>query len=138
MSVEENKSLVRRFLEEVWNKGNLALVDELIAADYVYHHPTGMVLHGIEQYKKLVNEVRTAFPDIHFTIDDIIAESNKVVYRWTLRGSHKNEFRGIPPTGKMVTMWGIFIDLIAGGKFVESWDRYDTLGLMRQLGVISK
>jgi len=136
MSLEENKALVRRFLEEVWNKGKLALVNEFLATDYVYHHPTGMVLHGIEKYKQLVSEVRTAFPDIHFTIDDMVAERDKVVYRWTLRGTHKNEFRGIPPTGKTVTMWGIFIDLIAGGKFVESWDRYDTLGLMRQLGVI--
>ena len=135
MSVEENKALVRRFLE-VWNQGNLALVDELIDTDYVYYRPFGMVLHGIEEYKQLVSEVRNAFPDIHFTIDDIIGEGDKVVYRWTLRGTHKNEFRGIPPTGKTVTMWGIFIDLISGGKFVESWERFDTLGFMRQLGVI--
>jgi predicted ester cyclase len=81
MSVEENKAPVRRCVEEIWNKGNLAVVDELLTTDYVFHHPNGMVLHGPEEYKQLVGVVRSAFPDLHFTIDDIVAEEDKIVYR---------------------------------------------------------
>ena len=138
MSIEENKALVRRLVEEVWNKGNLAVVNELLATDYVFHHPTGTDFHGPEEYKQLVSEVRSAFPDIHFTIDDIVAEGDKVVYRWSLSATHKGEFRGIQSTGKKVAIWAIGIERIYGGKFVEGWERYDTLGLMRQLGVIPK
>lgn len=138
MSVEENKALVRRLVEEVWNKGNMAVADELLATDYVFHHPTGQDLHGSEKYKQLVGVVRSAFPDLHFTIDDVVAEGDKVVYRWSLSATHKGEFRGIQPTGKKVTIWAICIERIADGKFVEAWERYDTLGLMRQLGVIPK
>jgi predicted ester cyclase len=104
MSVEENKALTRRLVEEVWNKGNLAVADELLAAGYVFHHPAGQVLHGPEEYKQLANAARSAFPDIHFTIDDIVVEGDKVVYRWTLFGTHKGEFSGIPPTDKKVTV----------------------------------
>jgi len=136
MSVEENKSLSRRFLEEVWNKGNLALVDELLATDHVYRGPSGKDVHGREEYKQRVSEIRSAFPDIHITIDDVIAEGDKIAYRWTATATHKGEFRGIQPTGKKMTIWGIFFEHIVDGKFVESWERYDTLGLMRQLGVI--
>jgi len=136
MSVEENKALIRRLIEEVWNNGNLALVDELLVTDYVFHDPTGMDLHGLDEYKQRVSSIRNAFPDLHFTIDDVIAEGDKVVHRWSLSATHKREFRGIKPTGKKVTIWAIGIERIADGKFVETWERYDTLGLMRQLGVI--
>ena len=94
--------------------------------------------HGLEEYKQRVSSVRNAFPDIHFTVDDVIAEGDKVVHRWTLVATHKKEFRGIQPTGKKVTIWAIGIERIVDGKFVETWERYDTLGMMRQLGVIPK
>ena len=97
---------------------------------------TGDKITSYEEYKKLVAEVRSAFPDINFTLDDFILEGDKIVYRWTLRGTHQTEFRGIPPTNKEVTAWGITIERVAGGMLVEAWERYDTLGFMRQLGVI--
>jgi predicted ester cyclase len=78
------------------------------------------------------------FPDIHFTVDDIFVEGDKVALRWTLRGTHKGEFAGVPPTNKQVAIWGISVDRISGGKIAETWERYDTLGLMQQLGVIPK
>jgi len=136
MAAEQGKDLVRRLVEEVWNKGKLAVADELLSNDYVFHHPAGMDLNGAEDYKKLVAEVRSAFPDINFTLDDFILGGDKIVYRWTLRGTHQSEFRGIPPTNKEVEVWGITIERVVGGKLVEAWERYDTLGLMRQLGVV--
>jgi steroid delta-isomerase-like uncharacterized protein len=136
MSIEENKVLARRLTEEVMNKGNLAVIEELLDTNFVFHHPTGKDLHGPEEFKQLISTIRMGFPDIHFIMYDIIAEGDMVAYRWKLRGTHKNEFRGIPPTGKTVTMWGLVIDRIADGKIVELWERYDTLGLMRQLDVI--
>jgi len=138
MSAKENKALVRRFVEE-WNKGKAAtmvVLDELFATDFVMHHGTGEEIHGLKDFKQHVSEAFSAFPDLHFTIDDMVVEGNKVATRWTLTGTHKGEFRGIPPTNKKVAIWAITIDHIAGGKFVEEWERYDTLGLMRQLGLV--
>jgi predicted ester cyclase len=83
-----------------------------------------------------MSKMYDVFPDIHFTIDDMVVEGNKAVVRYTNTGTHKGEFMGIPPTNKKVTMWAIGIDRIAGGKFVESWGRYDTLGFMQQLGLV--
>lgn len=136
MSAEENKALVRRFYEEFFNKGNLAVADELVVTDYVFHRATGPDINGPEGYKQLVSAVLNAFPDFHVTIEDIVAEGDKVVTRYTLSGTHKGEFRDIPPTGKKWTVWGICIECIVGGKIVETWERYDTLGFMQQLGVI--
>ena len=137
MAAEQGKDLVHRLVEEVWHKGKLEVADEILSNDYVFHHPAGIDLNGAEEYKKLVAEVRSAFPDINFTLDDVIVEGDKIVYRWTLRGTHQTEFRGIPPTNKEVEVWGITIERVVGGKLVEAWERYDTLGLMRQLGVVS-
>lgn len=136
MAAEQGKDLVRRLVEEVWHKGKLEVADEILSNDYVFHHPAGIDLNGAEEYKKLVAEVRSAFPDINFTLDDFIVEGDKIVYRWTLRGTHQTEFRGIPPTNKEVEAWGITIERVVRGKLVEAWERYDTLGLMRQLGVV--
>jgi steroid delta-isomerase-like uncharacterized protein len=135
MSAEELKALERRSYEEM-NKKNLVALSELYANDFVAHTGVGGERRGLEEYKKYVNEMITAFPDFHFTVHDILAESDKVVVRWTLTGTHKGEFSGIPPTNKKVTVWGIDIDRVAGGKFVEGWCRFDTLGMMQQLGLI--
>jgi predicted ester cyclase len=81
MSVEKNKALAHTLTEEVWNKGNLDIVDDLLSTDYVFHHPGGQDSHGPEEYKQMVNAVRSAFPDIHFSINDVIAEGDKVAYR---------------------------------------------------------
>ena len=136
MSTEENKTRQRRVFEEVFNKGNLAIIPELIAPDYVYRSPLGMEAKGPEGFKQMVTRVRTAFPDIHFTIEDIIAESDKVVTRFTRRSTHTGEFMGIAPTGKKVTLSGILITRWVGGKEVEAWESLDTLAMFQQLGVV--
>jgi steroid delta-isomerase-like uncharacterized protein len=136
MSAEEIKEFYRRAVEEIWHKGNLTVVDELVPTDFVIHRATGEHIHGPEDFKQFVSATRSAFPDVHFTIDDILVEGDKVAVRWTMTATHKGELRGIPPTGKKVTIWGISMYRIVGGKFVEIWERYDTLGLMQQLGVV--
>jgi steroid delta-isomerase-like uncharacterized protein len=138
MSTEENKALVRRIYEE-WNKGKeaaMAAIEELYAPDYVFH-VTG-VFPDLDRvgYKQMTPAFFTAFPDIHYTLEDLIAEGDKVVSRWTFRGTHQGEFMGMPPTGKQVSVTGIEIDRIEDDKFVESWANSDHLGLMQQLGVI--
>ncbi len=135
MSTEENKALSRRLIEEVWNQGNLAVIDELIAPNYVDHDPTGPI-QGPEGMKQFVSMYLTAYPDTHFTIEDQIAEGDRVVTRWTARGTHKGPLMGIPPTGKQVTVAGISIDRVVNGKLVEDWTSYDALGMMQQLGVV--
>ena len=135
MSTEDNKALVRRAIEEVWNQKNLAIVDELGAADYVFHNPT-MKTHGLEQYKQLVTMYFSAFPDVHITIEDQIAEGDKVVTRWTARGTHQGAFMGIPPTGKQAVLTGITIDRFEKGKAVETWNNADDLGMLQKLGVV--
>jgi len=136
MSVKEIKALVRRSVEEM-NKGKAAamtVIDELYATDVVAHSGTGKDIRGLKDYKQSTSETYNAFPDLHFTVDDMVVEGDKAAVRWTLTGTHKGEYMGIPPTNKKVTMWLIHINRIVGGKFVEIWSRYDTLGLMQQLG----
>jgi len=136
VSVEENKTLIRRFIEEVWHKGNMIFVDKNFATNYIDHHPAFVGLPQREGFKQLVTMYRIAFPDLHFTFEDIVAEGDKVVVRWTARGTHKGPLRGIAPTGKQVTVTGITIFRIAGSKVAERWTNEDTLGMMQQLGVI--
>ena len=138
MLTETNKTVSRRFLEEVWNKGNLALLNEIIAKDHVDSGPGTLpgLPTGPEGSKQLVTVYRNAFPDVHFTIDEQIAEGDNVVTRWTAHGTHKGELVGIPATGKSTTVTGIAIDRIVNGKIAESWGIFDQFGMMQQLGVI--
>lgn len=136
MSIEENKALIRRFNDEVWNKGDLAVVDEVFASTWVGHNLPPGLAPGREGLKQMAGSFRAAFSDIRTTIDDQIAEGDKVAWRWSFQTKHTGEFMGIPPTGKQITLTGISIDRIAGGKFVERWDSADMLGLLQQLGVI--
>ncbi len=134
----ENKAVFRRYFEEVLNTGNLDLVDELIARTYVSHYPTGYDFGGgPEGVKQIVTAVRAGFPDVHFTIEDLIAEGDKVVGRWTFRGTHQGDFMGILPTGKKVSVMGIAIYRVARGKIAEAWVAWDSLGLVQQLGALS-
>ena len=135
---EQNKALARRALEEVWNQGKLAVVDELTASNAISHDPNvpGGKFTGVEGAKQYVQVYRAAFPDVHITIDDQIAEGDKVVTRWTAIGTHKGGLMGVPPTNKRATVTGIAIDRYQGGKVVESWTSYDMLGLLQQLGVV--
>ena len=135
MSTEENKALVRRLIEEAWNEGNLATIDEILSPDYVLHIDAPGP-PGREGYKQDVTMHRTAFPDLRFTIEDMVAEGDKVVLRATLRGTHKGEYIGIAPTGKQITLTAISIRRIEGGQIAEEWVELDMLGLMQQLGVV--
>jgi len=134
---EQNKTAVRRLFDELWNKGNLPVADELIAPTYTPHDTsTPDVGRGPEGEKKRVTHYRTAFPDMRLTIEDIIAEGETVIARWSCRGQHKGELNGIAPTGKQVAMTGVSIMRFAGGKMVEGHVNWDALGLMQQLGVV--
>jgi steroid delta-isomerase-like uncharacterized protein len=136
VSVGQNKESVRRDYEEIWNEGRLEVADETIAVDYVNHDPVSGDIFGIEAYKEFVSYFRTAMPDLHFTIEDMIAADNKVVVLFTVRGTQKGELMGIAPTNKQVTITGIGIERMIDGKSVETWGQWDALGLMKQLGAI--
>lgn len=134
---DANKALVRRAFVEIFNKGNLAVAEELFAASYVAHDPANpSTVRGPDFVKQDATIYRTAFPDLQITIEEQIAEGDRVVTRWTARGTHRGELMGIAPTGKQMAITGISISRIAGGKGVEGWDNWDTLGMMQQLGVI--
>jgi steroid delta-isomerase-like uncharacterized protein len=134
---EGNKNILRRLIEEVWNKGNLPVADELLAPTYVNHEPsTPDVGRGPESEKKRATLYRTAFPDFRLTIEDLTAEGEIVTARWSCRGTHKGDLSGIAPTGKQFNISGISIARFAGGKMVEGWVNWDALGLMQQLGVV--
>ena len=135
MSVEENKALVRRYIEEM-DKGNMAIVDQLFATNCVSHYPGGLDVRGPEALKEHLTGIYTAFPDFLHTIEDMIAEGDKVVARFINRVTHKGEFMGIAPTGKQVVFTAIAIFHIVNGKFVETWAAIDVLGLLQQLGAV--
>lgn len=133
MSAAENKALVRRFVDEFWNGGNLLAADEMMAADAVVHEP---VIGTPADLKTLVGDFRTAFPDWHSTVEEMIVEGDRVAERWTGRGTHRGEFQGILPTGKQVAVPGVVFYRIADGKIVEFRGQFDRMSLMQQLGVV--
>jgi steroid delta-isomerase-like uncharacterized protein len=137
MSVEQNKALFRRFVEEVFNKGNVNTIDELLASDFAEREelPPGMP-RDREGVKQLTRMFRTAFPDFNVSIDDMIAEGDKIVARTTWKGTQKGEFMGIPSSGKRVSFSVIDIIRISGGKFVEHWGLMDNSTMMQQLGAV--
>ncbi len=134
---EQNKTVVRRLFDELWNKGNLLVADELIAPIYVHHDDSTPDLgKGPESEKKRVNLYRTAFHDFRLSIEDLLADGETVVARWSCRGVHKGELNGIAPTGKQFAITGVTICRLANGKIVEGFVNWDALGLMRQLGAV--
>jgi len=136
MTAEDNKRIVREFYEEVLNKGNLAVIDKVTAANYVDHTAAPGVPPGIAGEKAWFAMLHAAFPDGRTTIEDIVAEGDKVVVRGTMTGTHKGEFLGIPATGKKVKISGIDMTRFANGKSVEHWGQWDVAGMMQQLGVM--
>ena len=129
MSLEKNKVIARRYQEEIWGKGDLALIDELLAADFVDHSlPAGMD-PGFAGARAAVQGALDAFPDGQWTVEDLIAEGDKVVVRWKLQATHEHAFRGIAPVGEPVTITGIAILRIANGKIAERWVNWDSLAL---------
>ena len=135
MSIEENKALMRRSTEEIFNNGNLDSADEIYSKNYIGHVPPDEI-KGLEDMKQFVSQFRNAFPDLNMTIEDLIAEGDMVVSRQTAIGTHDGEFQGIAPTGKKGIVSAIIIGRIVNGKFVEAWTNMDSLGLMMQLGII--
>ena len=132
---EQNKSLIRRYLEQTINAGNVAAIDELTSADYV-GHMVGVPPFDRATHKQLLAALRAAFPDQQVTIEDLIAEGDKVVNRATDTGTHRGEFQGIAPTGKRFTISGMNISRIADGKVVEDWTVLDMLGMLQQIDAI--
>ena len=135
MSAEENKALVRRFVEEFWNEENTAAADQLFAPDAEIHMPTGEVV-DVDGLKGFASAFRGSFPDWHSTFEELVAEDDRVAERWTGRGTHRGELQGIPPTGKRVEVPGSVFYRIVEGKIVEFRGQLDMMGMMRQLGVM--
>jgi steroid delta-isomerase-like uncharacterized protein len=131
---KQNKMIAYRLLDELWNRENFAVVDELVASDYDGHSSTEF--RGPEGAIQFVSQVHKAFSDFHFIIEDQIAEGDKVATRWTARGTHQGEFQGMSATGKQTTMTGITVFRIANGKLIDGWTNEDVLGLLQQLGAV--
>ena len=133
----QNAELSRRIFEDVWNRKNLSAINDLIAADYIHHDPNSPAANGVDGYKQFVNHYMSAFPDAHFTIDDAFTQGQNEVTRWTVVGTHEGELAGIPPTGRRFSVTGISIARVVNGKITESWNSWDALGMMQQLGIVS-
>jgi len=138
-NTEANKRVVRRYVDQVSNRHNLAAIEELIAADYLHHSDSDISfeLRGPAFVKGEVTMINSAFADANWTIEDLIAEDDKVVYRWKATGVHQGEFMGHAATGKPVMLTGITILRLEDGKIAERWGSADMLGLLQQLDVAS-
>ena len=135
MSTEENKALYWRIYDNILNKRNLSIIDEVVVPNYVYHEPHNP-MNGPDELKQGMSMFLTAFPDMQFTIEEMVAEGDKVVKRWKAVATHKGELMGIPPTGNQVTMTGMSMARFADGKLAEEWEAMDMFGLMQQIGAI--
>jgi len=135
MSTEENKAVIRRIAEEAMNKGNLAVADELVAPNYVFHGAGGQEYKGIEGFKQFVTMMRKAFPDLRMTLEDVVAEGDKVMHIGRIRGTFRGEMMGMAPTGKTIDITAATLSRFAGGKEVEAWQYVDTLDMYKQLGI---
>ena len=133
---DANKALASRFIEEFWNQGNFDVVDEIMGLNYVNYNPPPGIPVDRDGYKEWGALFRSAFPDQQAVAEDIIAEGDLVVIRWSTSGTHQGEFMGIPPTGKRISLAGITIMRVDDGLFIEDWTEMDAIGLMQQLGAI--
>jgi steroid delta-isomerase-like uncharacterized protein len=130
---EAHRALVQQFVEEFWNSGHLTAADELMTREAVIHEP---VAGTPADLKTVATMIRSAFPDWHSTVEEMLVDGDRVVERWTARGTHRGEFQGIPPTGKRVAVPGVVFYRIADGKIAEFRGQFDRMSLMQQLGVI--
>jgi steroid delta-isomerase-like uncharacterized protein len=137
MSAEDNAEAARRILEEGFNEGRLEVFDEVCSPDVVSHDPAEPdEVRGIEAHKERVRGYRTAMPDLHVTLEDVVAAGDKVATRWTARGTNDGEFMGMPPTNRSVEITGLSLDRFdEDGQVVETWDQWDNIGFMSQLGI---
>ncbi len=135
MSAEQNKAVIRRYIEEVWSSGNLEAADEIVDEAFIFRGPI-RELEGRDAFKQFVAGIHAAIPDIHFTIEDSVAERDEVAFRWTMTGTHTGELMGIAGTGRHFTVSGVTIARLSGGKMAEVWLYWDRLSLMQQLGLV--
>ena len=137
MSVNDNKATLRRVFDEIWHKGDLSVTRQIYAKEFVYYgaESAGAVFRGPEGYAELVRLYRTAFPDIHFTVEQMIGEGDDLVCRWTGSGTHRGELKGVRPTGKHVVNPGVSVCRFAGGKIVEERAFWDEQHMRQSLGV---
>jgi len=133
-NIEKNKAFIQAFNEDFWNKHNIAAFEKYFSADFISHYPD--VDMNAEQVKGLCQAYFSAFPDLHITMDDMIAEGDRVVKVWTANCTSKGEFMGIPATGQPIVVKGIEVFRIVDGKIAENWVSMDNLGMLQQLGVI--
>jgi steroid delta-isomerase-like uncharacterized protein len=136
MATDQNKNFVDRFFDEMCNRQKLNLADELFSANHIYHDPQTPTGPGPEGMKQVISTYQTAFPDAHWKVVHTIVSGDEIITRWQGTGTHKKELNGIPPTGKSVKVDGIWIHRFANNKISESWNVWDTLGLLQQLGVV--
>jgi steroid delta-isomerase-like uncharacterized protein len=134
---EQNKATIRRAVDVVWNRGDFSGLAEFMSQDFVVHTSTmGGDIHGPEGVCQYFGALRAAFPDMHFTVEDQIAEGDRVVTRWVAQGTHSGAFQGIAPTGRKCVVSGIDIDRFVDGRAVECWTRIDELGMLQQIGAL--
>jgi predicted ester cyclase len=136
MSTEQNKAVTRRYFDELWNQNNLAVLDEILAPG-VKGHAAGQTFGGVDTFSQRSKTLHTIYSKPHFTIEDQIAEGDKVLVRWTLRGKHTGEYMGVRPTGNDVVATGMNLFRLADGRIAELWVEADDLGELQQLGVIT-
>lgn len=138
MSIEANKSAVRRYMDQGVNKANVNIADELFAPNFAFHFPGVPVPMDRAGWAQLTTVFKKGFPDQQTSTDDLLAEGDRVAARFTFRGTQQGEFQGIPPTGKSVTMTGMAVWRLVDGKIAEHWVETDALGMLQQLGVVPK
>jgi steroid delta-isomerase-like uncharacterized protein len=135
--MSDSKTLGRRFFEDILSKGDWKLAEQILAADIVMHHPASPVpINGREAVVGMLAGFRAGFPDLHLEVEDVIGEGDKAAVRWRATGTHTAELFGMPATGKAMNVAGISVVKVAGGQIVEDWVAEDTMGMMKQLGVI--
>ena len=132
----DSTGLVHRFVDEAWNKRNLAVLDEVLAAEYVVHDPAVPTVTGAEDLKQFIAAFLTAFPDLAVTVEECFAAADTVAVRWTARGTQKGPFLGIAPTEQPVVVAGMAIHHIGGGRIAESWVHWDSAGLVQQVSSV--
>jgi steroid delta-isomerase-like uncharacterized protein len=137
MSTHDNKSVIRTFIEDVINQGRLERADDIVIGDFVELDPLPGQAQGREGLKEVIRQMRSAFPDICWMVDEMLAEGDKVFTRFTWSGTHEGAFLGVPATGRRITVKGMVIDRLVAGKMADSRILMDTLGMMQQLGALS-
>ena len=136
MAAEENRTTIRRFLEELFNQQDMSAIDRYLAPEYVDHVVPPGVPPTRDGFRQFIGMFFTALPDFHYTIEDVLANGDKVAVRLTAQGTQQGEFMGIPPTGKQATWGEMHIGRMQNGKIVEHWGQIDNMGMLQQLGVI--